>query len=183
MRVLVVDDIEANRRELSRLLRAAGHRSVEAANGRDALRRIQAYEADVVLLDLLMPDMDGFEATRRLRATRQGAWLPVVVMSSLEGAAHFVRAIEDGADDYLVKPIDPKLLDAKLRNIGQILELQSRLAALAAHNRELFDHVEDAVLTLDAGLRIRDANAAGLELLGCAELPGEGMPLDALMSR
>ncbi|MEX3556777.1 MAG: PAS domain-containing protein, partial [Burkholderia gladioli] len=87
---------------------------------------------------------------------------------------HFVRAVEEGADDYLVKPVDGALLAAKIRNIGHVLELQARVANLAAHNRELFDHVGDAVLTIEDGLRICDANAAGYALLGLdALLPAE----------
>ncbi|MCP3018491.1 ATP-binding response regulator [Cupriavidus basilensis] len=181
LRVLVVDDIDASRAELAQLVRAAGHLVIEAASGARALELVGEQHVDLVLLDLLMPDMNGYQATRRLRATERGAWLPVVVMSSMLGAPHFVRAIEEGADDYLVKPVDPQLLGAKLRNIGRVLELQARLAALATHNRELFDHIGDAVLTVEGNQRIRDANAAAMALLGLEVLPPGGVPLDTVI--
>ncbi|WP_186093641.1 ATP-binding response regulator [Burkholderia gladioli] len=181
LRVLVVDDIGASRAETASQVRASGHHVLEADSGAAALRIVETTDVDLVLLDLLMPDMDGFEATRRLRAMRERAWLPIVVMSSLHGAEHFVRAVEEGADDYLVKPVDGALLAAKIRNIGHVLDLQARVANLAAHNRELFDHVGDAVLTIEDGLRICDANAAGYALLGLDALPDQGAPLDALL--
>ncbi len=181
LHVLVVDDIEASRSELAALVRQAGHHAIEANSGARALQLVGEQAVDVVLLDLLMPDMNGYEATRSLRAAEHGGWLPVVVMSSMQGAPHFVRAIEEGADDYLVKPVDPQLLGAKLRNIGRVLELQSRLSALAVHNRELFDHVGDAVLTVEGSHRIRDANAAGMALLGVEALPEAGLALEALI--
>ncbi|GAB7538513.1 ATP-binding protein [Burkholderia sp. 3C] len=181
LRVLVVDDIAASRTETASQVRAAGHRVIEADSGATALRIVEGTDVDLVLLDLLMPDMDGFEATRRLRALHERAWLPIVVMSSLSGAEHFVRAVEEGADDYLVKPVDGALLAAKIRNIGHVLELQSRVSHLAAHNRELFDHVGDAVLTIEDGVHICDANEAGYALLGLAALPDDGVPLDSLL--
>ncbi|WP_176049693.1 ATP-binding protein [Burkholderia sp. BCC1644] len=180
LRVLVVDDIDTSRAALAELVRQAGHVPLEASSGAQALSLSRVEAVDLVLLDLLMPDMDGFEATRVLRASRRGAWLPIVVMSSMQGDDLFVRAIRCGADDYLLKPVDPALLDAKIRNLGRVLDLQSRLAELAAHNRELFDHVEDAVLTVDRDDRIRDANAAACALLGIDALPPDGLPLAAL---
>lgn len=181
LQVLVVDDMPASRRETAGTVRDAGHHAVEAASGAEALAIVARRQVDLVLLDLLMPDMDGFEVTRRLRAIDRPSWLPVVVMSSMTAAEHFVKAVEDGADDYLVKPVSPELLDAKLRNVGRALELQARLAAQAAHNRALFDHVGDAVLTVDAAQRIRDANTAGLALLGLPALPPGGLPLQSLI--
>ncbi len=181
LRILVVDDIGASRAETASQVRAAGHHVLEADSGATALEIVDATHVDLVLLDLLMPDMDGFEATRRLRAKHERAWLPIVVMSSLHGAEHFARAVEEGADDYLVKPVDGALLAAKIRNIGHVLDLQSRVATLAAHNRELFDHVGDAVLTVEEGARISDANEAGYALLGLAALPDDGASLDALL--
>ncbi|KFG95095.1 histidine kinase [Burkholderia paludis] len=180
LRVLVVDDIDASRAALAALVRRAGHAALEAASGMQALELSRVEPVDLVLLDLLMPDMDGFEVTRALRESHQGAWLPIIVMSSMQGDDHFVRAIQCGADDYLVKPVDPALLDAKIRNLGRVLFLQTRIAELAAHNRELFDHVEDAVLTVDRDERIRDANAAACGLLGIDALPPDGLALATL---
>ncbi len=182
LRVLIVDDIDASRELLVELVRQAGHVAVPAASGAQALAIVHAGPVDLVLLDLFMPDMDGFEATRALRASGHAGWLPIVVMSSMRGDDHFVRAVQEGADDYLLKPVDARLLEAKIRNLGRVLNLQSRLVDLAAHNRELFDHVEDAVLTVDGNHRIRDANVAGCALLGVAALPPDGLPLDVLVA-
>ncbi|MDB0542235.1 response regulator [Ralstonia solanacearum] len=181
LQVLVVDDMQASRAETAQRVREVGHLAIEVGSGAEAIAVVASLHVDLVLLDLLMPDMDGFQATRLLRAREPQSWLPVVVMSSMAGADHFVKAIEQGADDYLIKPISPELLRAKLRNIGRALELQARLAAQAAHNRALFDHVGDAVLTVNDGQRICDANCAGLALLGLSTLPPEGIPLPSLI--
>lgn len=180
--VLVVDDMPSSRMETAAQVQQAGHTPLEASSGAEALQLVAAHPVDVVLMDLLMPDMDGFEATRQLRAMERPSWLPLIVMSSMTGADHFVQAIEQGADDYLIKPVSAQLLQAKLRNIGRVLALQFQLTHQSAHNRALFDHIADSVLAVDAEFLIRDANRAGLNLLGLHAIPQEGVALHSLMT-
>jgi CheY-like chemotaxis protein len=126
LRVLVVDDIRTSRLHLCSLVRQLGHEPLGADGGRAALEQVLAQNPDLVLLDLLMPDLDGFEVTQRIRELVTDRWLPVIVTSSLEGEEHFIQALFHGADDYLDRPISAALLDAKLRHYTRVLGLQSR---------------------------------------------------------
>lgn len=137
-RVLVVDDNAANRNVLCRRLERQGYAVEEAPNGAVALDRIATEPFDLVLLDILMPLMDGFEVLGRMRNDRRMRSVPVIVVSALDEIDSVVRAIEMGAEDYLFKPFDPVLLRAR---IGALLErkrlvneltVQAKLASLGA---------------------------------------------------
>ncbi len=118
-RILVVDDIENNRDMLARRLEREGYAVIQAANGREALERIAHGGLDLVLLDILMPEVDGFEVLRQVKSTPSGRDLPVIMISSLDEIQSVVRCIEMGAEDYLPKPFDPVLLRAR---VGACLE-------------------------------------------------------------
>jgi adenylate cyclase len=118
-RLLVVDDNKVNRLLLSRSLEQQGHRVATAENGRIALEMLRREPFDLVLLDMEMPEMDGFQVLEHLVKDTQLRDLPVIVTSSLEGIDHVVRCIELGAEDYLPKPVNPVLLRAR---IGASLE-------------------------------------------------------------
>ena len=120
-RLLVADDNKVNRLLLTRTLELKGHRVSSAENGRIALEMLHAEAFDLLLLDIEMPDLNGFEVMEALAADAKLADLPVLVTSSLEGLGHVVRCIELGADDYLPKPVNPVLLHAR---IGSCLEKQ-----------------------------------------------------------
>lgn len=113
-RLLVVDDNRVNRMLLTRGLEQQGHQVACAENGRIALDMMQAEDYDLVLLDIEMPEMDGFQVLERLAADVRLRDLPVVVTSSLEDMADVVRCIELGAEDYLHKPINGVLLKARV---------------------------------------------------------------------
>jgi len=113
-RLLVVDDNKVNRLLLSRNLELMGHQVSLAENGRVALAAARQQSFDVVLLDIEMPEMDGFEVLGEMRNDLQLRDLPVIVTSSLEGLDNVVRCIELGAEDYLPKPVNAVLLKARL---------------------------------------------------------------------
>src|SRR5438093_1317490 len=113
--VLVVDDNEADRAVLSRRLRRQGHTVSLAENGRQALEKLRARGFDLVLLDIVMPEMDGFEVLRRLKADAATQNIPVIMLSAMDEMDAVVRCIEMGADDYLPKPFPPTLLTARVR--------------------------------------------------------------------
>jgi adenylate cyclase len=113
-RILVVDDNVSNRDVLARRLTREGHQVVTASNGASALKLIGSHEFDLVLLDLIMPEMNGFEVLRRLKATEHTQDLPVIVISALDELDSVVRCIESGAEDYLTKPFNPVLLRARI---------------------------------------------------------------------
>lgn len=118
-RLLVVDDNKVNRLLLARSLEIQGHSVASAENGRVALELLRREAFDLVLLDMEMPEMDGFQVLEQLVHDQQLHDLPVIVTSSLEGIANVVRCIELGAEDYLAKPVNPVLLKAR---IGASLE-------------------------------------------------------------
>ncbi len=116
-RILVVDDTRLNRLILARALATRGHEAIEAANGREAMDLLEAPGAsgiDVILLDLEMPEMDGYETLRRIKASDAIAHLPVIVISAVDDLDSVVRCIEMGAADYLPKPFNAAVLQARL---------------------------------------------------------------------
>lgn len=112
--VLVVDDDATNRMLLRRSLQQQGHVVSVAVDGRAGLELARSMPFDVVLLDVLMPEMDGFELLERLQADEALRQLPVIMISALEDMASVVRCLEMGAEDYLPKPFDPVLLRARI---------------------------------------------------------------------
>ena len=118
-RLLVVDDNKVNRLLLGRSLELQGHSVASAENGRVALEMLRHENFDLMLLDMEMPEMDGFQVLEQMANDLQLRDIPVIVTSSLEGLDHVVRCIELGAEDYLSKPVNPVLLKAR---IGASLE-------------------------------------------------------------
>ena len=113
-RLLVVDDNKVNRLLLSRNLELMGHRVATAENGRMALDLLRREPFDLAVLDIEMPEMNGFEVLERIRGDLALRDVPVIVTSSLEGLDNVVRCIELGAEDYLAKPVNPVLLKARI---------------------------------------------------------------------
>jgi adenylate cyclase len=118
-RLLVADDNKVNRLLLARSLSLQGHQVETAENGRIALEMLGRSAFDLLLLDMEMPEMDGFQVLERLAADKALRDIPVIVTSSLEGVSHVVRCIELGADDFLHKPVNSVLLKAR---VGSSLE-------------------------------------------------------------
>lgn len=172
LQILVVDDIAESRDALCAAVTALGHQARGADSGAGALALFQQQLPDLVLLDLLMPGMDGFEVTRRMRELSPARWLPVIVTSSLTGEQHFIEALGSGADDYLTRPVSTALLDAKLRHYGGVLALQQRLSTLAQRQSDILDNILDPVLTLDENGRINELNRSAHEL---ADLGGQAL--------
>lgn len=113
-RILVVDDMEANRELLSRRLGRDGHVVTTAKDGHSALELVGNTAFDLVLLDLMMPDINGFDVLRRLKDDSALRHIPVIMISALDEIDSIVRCIEAGAEDYIPKPFDPVLLDARI---------------------------------------------------------------------
>ncbi|HEY3178789.1 MAG TPA: adenylate/guanylate cyclase domain-containing protein [Casimicrobiaceae bacterium] len=113
-RLLVVDDNKVNRLLLARNVELQGHHVTTAENGRVALETLRREAFDLLLLDIEMPEMDGFQVLEQLANDLQLRDLPVIVTSSLEGLDNVVRCIELGAEDYLTKPVNPVLLKARI---------------------------------------------------------------------
>ncbi|RIK38906.1 MAG: cyclic nucleotide-binding protein [Chloroflexi bacterium] len=114
--ILVVDDNRVNRIKLAHMLEEQGHQVTLAQDGREALQNLRERSFDVVLLDLLMPEMDGFQALQVIKGDPALRDVVVIVISALDEMESVIRCIELGAEDYLTKPFDPILLRARLQN-------------------------------------------------------------------
>lgn len=113
--ILAVDDLQENRELVARNLSRSGHIVITAASGEEALRALEQSDVDVVLLDLLMPGMDGREVLRRIKEHPQWRATPVIVISGSQDMDGIIECIEAGADDYLFKPFNPILLQARIK--------------------------------------------------------------------
>jgi putative two-component system response regulator len=148
--VLVVDDYDANRRLLERLLVRHHYRVMLAAGGVDALAAVAQDPPDVVLTDLRMPNGDGFELCRAMKASAATRLIPIVIMTGAMESGDRIRAIEAGADDFLTKPIDQAELAARLRSLVRVKHFTDDLDSAEAVLRSL-------ALTIEA----RDAYTIG----------------------
>lgn len=129
-RILIVDGNEVNRLLPSRSVEMLGHSVALAENGRVAMRRLAEEPFELLLLDIEMPEMDGFEGLAAIKADPELRGLPVIVTSSVEGLDSIVRCIELGAEDYLPKPVNPVLLRARLTSGLEKKRLRDEQAAL-----------------------------------------------------
>jgi two-component system, cell cycle response regulator len=148
MRVLVVDDDRAMRAVESALLRDAGHEVIEAENGARAFDLAMEAQPQIMVVDWLMPEMDGIELTRALRQTKIGRGIYVLILTALEDETKLVEAFEAGVDDFMSKPLKPRVLAARLRAGQRVIQLQEEIerdreeirrfaAELAVTNRRL----------------------------------------------
>jgi CheY-like chemotaxis protein len=135
--VLVVDDHPQAQVLLSRFLKRMGYRVEIASNGLEAVEAVIRERPDIVIMDVEMPVMGGYEATERIRGAAHERWLPIVFLSATPDSGALIRALERGGDDYLVKPISYTVLRAKMRAVSRTLilqrELEERSARLAAY--------------------------------------------------
>jgi diguanylate cyclase (GGDEF)-like protein len=127
-RILVVDDHEDNIEVLRARLEARGYEVEGANNGQAALDMAGQWHPDLILLDVMMPDMDGLEVARRLKADRELPFIPVIMQTALDSTERMVAGMEAGADDYVTKPINFAELEARVRSLLRIKKLQQELA-------------------------------------------------------
>src|SRR5438552_9737209 len=119
-RILVVDDLDANRQLLTRLLLRDGHLVVTASSGAQALDLVVHEQPDLVLLDVVMPHMCGFDVCRALKGETATRLIPVVLVTALGGTRERIEGLEAGADDFLTKPVNPQELQARVRSLLRI---------------------------------------------------------------
>jgi two-component system cell cycle response regulator len=136
-RVLVVDDVPANVRLLEARLSAEYFDVVTATSGQEALAICERAECDLVLLDVMMPDMDGFEVCRRLKSNAATHHIPVVMVTALDQPSDRVRGLEAGADDFLTKPIPEMALIPRVRSLARLKVVTDELRMRALTSREI----------------------------------------------
>ncbi|MGH7324832.1 MAG: adenylate/guanylate cyclase domain-containing protein [Candidatus Rokuibacteriota bacterium] len=170
-KILVVDDTPQNVKLLGDLLGARGYTVVTASSGREALDRVEAERPDLVLLDVVMPQMSGYEVCRKIRENPATAILPVVMVTALDPAQERLKGLEAGADDFLTKPINQPELLARVRSLLRIKRLYDELDAL---NRNLEGRVREQVAQLERLDRLKrffSPQLAELIVAGGAEDP------------
>lgn len=135
--ILVVDDNRITTKLLRRYLEANNYEAAEAYDGIDCLEKVEQKLPDAIVLDVMMPRLDGYETVKKLKAQDHTKHIPVVIVTALNDIANQIKSIEAGADDFLSKPIEEKLLIAKV-------ELLSKLNILNLQNQALSEEINKA---------------------------------------
>ena len=158
-RILVVDDNETNRDILVTRLEKNGYQTLQAADGEEALASVKQNLPDLILLDVEMPKLDGFEVCRRLRKDASMAFIPIILCTARAASQDVVTGLDAGADEYLTKPIDQAAMVARVRSMLRIKELHDQVQAqakdLAAWNETLEARVNEQVGELDRMNRLK----------------------------
>src|SRR5713226_4602515 len=177
-KILVVDDTVHNVKMLVDLLAAKGYATVTASSGQEGLARVEAERPDLVLLDVMMPGMDGYEVCRRIRANPEYGILPVVMVTALDPTRERIKGLEAGADDFLTKPVNMGELVARVRSLLRIKDLydtvQTQAGELADLNANLEERVRAQVAQLERLGKLKrffSPQLAELILAGGAEDP------------
>jgi len=177
-KILIVDDTVHNVKMLADLLAAKGYAIVTAASGQEGLEKVEAEQPDLVLLDVMMPGMDGYEVCRRIRANPEYGILPVVMVTALDPTRERIKGLDAGADDFLTKPVNMAELIARVRSLLRIKDLyttvQTQAAELADLNANLEQRVQAQVTQLERLGRLKrffSPQLAELIISGGAEDP------------
>ena len=156
---MVVDDTPRNVKLLADVLTVKGYAVVTAASGAEALKQVEAEKPDLVLLDVVMPEMSGYEVCRRIRENPATGILPVVMVTALDPTEERIKGLDAGADDFLTKPINQPELLARVRSLLRIKELydtvQAQAAQLSDWNKTLERRVEEQVGQLEHLSRLK----------------------------
>lgn len=141
LRILIVDDSPTSRAALTRYIERMGHMPIVASGGTHAIELYRKENPGLVLLDVMMPDMDGYTVARKIRSIQIDEWIPIIFLSAKDDDQDLERGIEAGGDDYLVKPVSYVVLNAKIRAMQRIDDMRQKLLylsrQLAVANREL----------------------------------------------
>ena len=165
-RILVVDDVPENLAIVRMRLEAHGYEVVTAADGEEALARVREIEPDLVLLDIMMPKLDGISALKQLKQDSSLRFVPVILLTAKADKSDVVAGLEAGGDDYMTKPLDQAALIARVRSMlrikalhdlvqEQAAKLQQQTEQLAAWNRTLEDRVAAQVAEIERVGRLR----------------------------
>ena len=144
--VLAVDDNKITTKLLRRYLQSNGYDATEAYDGLECLEKVEERHPDVIVLDVMMPRLDGYETVKRLKDNPATKHIPVVIVTALNDVANQIKSIEAGADDFLSKPIDEKLLIAKVRLLSSF-NIQQRKSQVLS---EILEQIQNGSLEPNA---------------------------------
>ena len=148
--LLLIDDEPIILDVLQEVLAPTGHRMVTASNGREALDIMAQDPPDLILLDLMMPELDGFEVCRRIKSSAEWWTIPIIVFTALDQPEDYARAIDCGADDFMSKPLNDTILLARVRGYLRAKQSMEALRQREAYTRMIIDAALDAIVTIDA---------------------------------
>jgi adenylate cyclase len=158
-RILIVDDNEANRDILATRLRPHGYELMEASDGEEALAAARQNHPDLILLDVMMPKLDGIEVCRRLKADSALPFIPIILVTAKGDTKDVVAGLEAGADEYLTKPVDQAALVARVKSMLRTKQLTDQVRAqaddLALWNRTLEERVHQQLTQIERMDRLR----------------------------
>lgn len=141
------------------LFKRCGHEVTHVTNGKEAIAAYIAHQPDMILMDVVMPVMDGIEATRVIKAMARNHWVPLLMLTSLDSKQDLLAGFEAGADDYLAKPIDIDILMARMRSMQRIALIQNQL-------RRIVDHAHEGIITIDEHGIVNTFNPAAEAIFG-----------------
>jgi adenylate cyclase len=180
-RILIVDDNEVNRDILDARLRTHGYDLLQAGDGEEALAVARAQLPDLILLDVMMPKLDGFEVCRRLKGDSSLPFMPIILVTAKTDSSDVVAGLDAGADEYLAKPIDQQALVARVRSALRIKALhdqvQAQASELADWNRTLEKRVTEQVAEIERVSRLKRFLAPQLAELVLSS--GDGLVLES----
>jgi adenylate cyclase len=158
-RILIVDDSATNRDILHTRLKTQGYDIVEAADGEAAIDTVKEHAPDLVLLDVMMPKLDGIEVCRRLKADVEAPFLPIVLVTAKADSKDVVAGLDAGADEYLTKPVDQAALVARVRSMLRVKALHDQVQAqareLASWNRTLEERVQSQLAEIERAQQLK----------------------------
>ena len=158
-RILIVDDNETNRDILATRLATHGYELLQAADGEEALIAAKEHLPDLILLDVMMPKLDGVEVCRRLKGDATLPFIPIILVTAKADSKDVVAGLDAGADEYLAKPVDQMALMARVRSVLRLKELHDQVRAqaadLASWNRTLEQRVSEQLSEIDRMSRLR----------------------------
>jgi PAS domain S-box-containing protein len=182
--ILNVDDNEGCRYAVSRILELNEFTVKEAATGAEALRLARTEQPDLVLLDINLPDLNGYEVCRRLKAEPATSRIPVLhITASYLTPSDMARGLESGAENYLVEPVEPEVLIATINSVLRARRAAESARAMAREWQATFDAIHDGVAVVDAEDRIRRANESQARLAGKPVADLNGMRAEELWRR
>jgi two-component system, cell cycle sensor histidine kinase and response regulator CckA len=167
-RILIVDDDPIILRVLTNVLTPEGYALATAKNGKEALDKVPVFEPDLILLDVMLPEMDGFAVCRQLRADDRYGDVPVIFITALDDQKSRLRGIEAGADEFLNKPVNPLELKARARTITQLRNFR-RLVGERSRFEKIIELAPEGIVVIDTDANIRLSNAAMRGMLNIAD--------------
>ena len=147
MKVLLAEDSLTVMLTTSAIIKKSGHQVIQARDGKQALELYTSEEPDLVLLDVEMPEFNGFEVAEKIRAMNNEIWVPIIFLTGFADDENLSRAIDAGGDDYLTKPVSDIVLNAKLNAMHRISEMQNRLRSVSDQLTEMNNKLQQSVIT------------------------------------